>query len=319
MSGASHMVLSVFLIGSWSSWLEAPNGQVAKGNERFEAGEFDAALESYRAAAGDTRDPAAVRFDEGAALYRLAEAEAEPVAKAELFAQAEQAFRRAAEARDPQLKSAAYYNLGNALYQGENWDEAARAYKKALVANPQHDNARYNLELTQRQRHRDGPPQDGQGGQGPPQPGQGGDPDQGDQQDGDQGGQQGDEQGDQATAQGQGETPESEGSAEPGQDGEGQGGDQPQDLGADSNAGGEPQGQNQGEPGEQDGDQGDGDQGDEPTDRNRSGDGQSGDADAPSEVDRKLDALERSSRELRHGKLRGRATETGRGKPIKDW
>lgn len=324
MSGASHIALSVLLIGSWTSWLEAPNERVAKGNEQFEAGVFDAALEHYQAAVGDTGDPAAVTFDEGAALYRLAEGETDPEKQAKLYADADQAFRRATEARNPELKSAAYYNLGNALYQVENWDEAVRAYKKALVANPQNDNARYNLELAQRQRHRNAPPpQQGQGQQGPPQPGQDGD-DGDEPEDQDQGGQQDGDQGqEQSTEDGQGQTPESEG-GEPqqpndGQD-QGQSGQQPEAQ--DQNGqGGDSEDQGDRNDGDQ-GDQGEGDQGDDPTKPNADGNnGEPGenDADAPSETDRKLDALERMSRDLRHQNLRGGPTEAGRGEPVKDW
>lgn len=47
-------------------------------------------------------------------------------------------------------KSAANYNIGNSYMAEQKWEEAIDAYKKALRANPQDADAKYNLSYAQR-------------------------------------------------------------------------------------------------------------------------------------------------------------------------
>ncbi|MDZ7372749.1 MAG: tetratricopeptide repeat protein [candidate division KSB1 bacterium] len=62
------------------------------------------------------------------------------------FEEALQAFERATALQDPILLSQAYYNLGNTLYRLGHLTEAILAYKKALELNPGDEDAKYNLE-----------------------------------------------------------------------------------------------------------------------------------------------------------------------------
>ncbi|TFH64708.1 MAG: tetratricopeptide repeat protein, partial [Gemmatimonadales bacterium] len=60
--------------------------------------------------------------------------------------QAMERFLKAAESEDPALRSAAWYNLGNALYRQQKLQESLEAYKEALRANPSDVDSKYNLE-----------------------------------------------------------------------------------------------------------------------------------------------------------------------------
>ncbi len=66
--------------------------------------------------------------------------------RGEDFQQAMERFLKAAESEDPALRSAAWYNLGNALYRQQKLQESLEAYKEALRANPSDVDSKYNLE-----------------------------------------------------------------------------------------------------------------------------------------------------------------------------
>ncbi|WP_249112619.1 tetratricopeptide repeat protein [Prevotella melaninogenica] len=52
--------------------------------------------------------------------------------------------------KDPVRLSSSYNNLGTILQGENNYEKAIEAYKSALRSNPNHKNARYNLELCKR-------------------------------------------------------------------------------------------------------------------------------------------------------------------------
>ena len=66
--------------------------------------------------------------------------------RGEDFQQAMERFLKAAESEDPALRSAAWYNLGNALYRQQKLQESLEAYKEALRASPSDVDSKYNLE-----------------------------------------------------------------------------------------------------------------------------------------------------------------------------
>jgi tetratricopeptide (TPR) repeat protein len=66
----------------------------------------------------------------------------------ELFARSEQLFRQVVEGDDthpPRRNAALYVNLGNAALQAERIGPAIAAYRRALLLDPQHAQARQNL------------------------------------------------------------------------------------------------------------------------------------------------------------------------------
>jgi Ca-activated chloride channel family protein len=116
--------------------LSSPNRAVKEGNARMKAGKPDEALAAYdKAVAALPADPG-VHFNRGTALQALGR-----------HGDAIPEFLRATEAKDPPLKAAAFYNLGNSFYSAQKFGEALEAYKRALVLDPANERAKWNLEL----------------------------------------------------------------------------------------------------------------------------------------------------------------------------
>ena len=323
------LVLLLFATGGWG-WdiLRAPDPDVEKGNEAFQAGNYREALGHYDAAEKRGADPR-IQFDRGTALYELGDHAKDPAEMAKLMEEAEQAFERAADTEDSRLKSDAYQALGNTLYRRERYEEAVDKYRRALRADPQNDAARYNLEMALRQRQKDPQQQQQQGQQGQQQGQQGQQqgqqpPSQGQQQP-PQGQQQGQQQ-DPQQGQGQGQDqqpkdPQQQGQGQPQQDpqqGQGQGQQQQQ-----------PKNPTQGNPNAPKQDPGQGQQGPEEQQpdpgqengrRPEQGDGDE-ESETPSDEDQKLDALEKRSRDLRKRLLRkgSRTRDPLRLPSRKDW
>lgn len=190
------------LCGAWG-WLEVTDEDVERGNRAYAEERFDQALGAYRQArarAGrDTAAEAQVLYNTGAALYRMFErndaAGVEPDGHGthqgagqdagpgvdELDSPgaiqrygAIESFRSAAALgmrhQQYELASSAYLGLGNALFSAGDFKGAITAYKDALRANPDNDDARYNLELSWRRldRNSGGRPPPGQPRRHPP-------------------------------------------------------------------------------------------------------------------------------------------------------
>jgi len=245
-------------LGGWEP-LRSLDPDVRAGNQAYAEGRYDDALAAYdRAAQRGGVDPHGLAFDRGTALVKKAQATQDAAERAQLMAQADAALKEAARSKDARLRADAHYNRGNAaLGEGslEKLGDAIEAYKEALRANPDHDNARVNLELAlkkrekkrQQQQQQGGQGQQGQGQQGQGQQGQGqqgqGQQGQGQQGQGQQGqGQQG--QGQQGQGQqGQGQQGQGQGQGSQQGQGQGQGSQQGQGQGQGSQQG---QGQGQG-------------------------------------------------------------------------
>lgn len=304
------LVAILVLAGGWDA-LRAPDPDVDKGNQAYQKGRYDEALGHYRSAESRGVDPR-LHFDMGAALYKLGEQAKDQEEKAKLLGQAEEQFRRAADTDDATLKSSAYYNLGNAMFQRQQWEDAIAAYKRALRASPKNESARHNLEMALRKREKQDQQQQGQGQQGQQDPQQG-QKDQQQRQQGQQQGQQGQQQGDQDQQGKQGQQQDQDQAQ---QGGQGQQPDRP-----DPQQG--PQ-QRPDDPGEQDRQrqqERERQQGQQPDEAEQPGAGDPGDSDRPSDQERKLDELERRSRDLRKRLLRqgGKNRDPMRLPSRKDW
>ncbi len=110
------------------------------------------------------------------------------------YKEAERAFAEAARADDPSIRNQALYSLGNNDYRQGKLQEAVEHFKAALEANPDDQDAKYNLEFVreeirrrvEEQKKRQEEQQQQQGDQQQQDDQQQGDQQQGDQQQGDQ-------------------------------------------------------------------------------------------------------------------------------------
>jgi tetratricopeptide (TPR) repeat protein len=110
------------------------------GNDLYERGEYADALESYRRAQALEPDRGQLNYNAGNALHRL-----------ELYDQAVQETLRALPADDPSLAARAHYSLGNHYFRLGRLSEALDEYKQTLLLDPNDEDAKYNLEVVQRQ------------------------------------------------------------------------------------------------------------------------------------------------------------------------
>jgi hypothetical protein len=130
-----------------------PNRHATDANVLYETGQVQDALDIYNGLAEERPDNAALKFNQGAAQYKLGDLES-----------AVSAFESAAELSDnPKLQALASYNLGNCATQkaqaqaAEDPEEAVktlfqgvRHYKNALAKNAGLGEAANNLEMTKR-------------------------------------------------------------------------------------------------------------------------------------------------------------------------
>jgi Ca-activated chloride channel family protein len=106
------------------------------GNARFAESAYEDALGEYRLAQVEEPDLAQPYYNAANTYNRLSEIEG-------ALAQTEQALKTA----DPGLAAQAWYNLGNAFFDAEQWSQAVEAYKESLRLQPDDLDGKHNLEL----------------------------------------------------------------------------------------------------------------------------------------------------------------------------
>lgn len=105
-------------------------------NELVQTGDYDEAIRSYQLAQVSEPENGLLYFN---ASYALAQTDQ----LVDAIAALDQAIVRG----DNQIIANANYNLGNIYFQQANYEQAVVSYREALLANPMHDDARFNLEL----------------------------------------------------------------------------------------------------------------------------------------------------------------------------
>lgn len=104
--------------------------------EAYEAGELDRAGEHLDAAVARRGERSELYYDRGLLLLATGDAEG-----------ARTAFQHGTESSELQVQASSHYELGNLAFAGEDWQAAIDAYIACLRAQPDHQNAKWNLEL----------------------------------------------------------------------------------------------------------------------------------------------------------------------------
>jgi Ca-activated chloride channel homolog len=135
-------------------------GDVERGNRHYRDGRYAEAVEAYEAALRRGRTSPELHYNLGTALLALGR-----------HADAEAHLQRALESVEPDLRQRTYYNLGNRFLEAARANEgdatrlldaAAEAYRHALRLDPRDIDAKWNLELTEREREQQPPQPDPQ-------------------------------------------------------------------------------------------------------------------------------------------------------------
>ena len=107
----------------------------------YQKEDYIAAEKYYDSILSTNKNNSQALFGKGASLYMQ-----DDVKNAEIK------FNESLSSREKDLRSKAFYNLGNINYKNNNLSEALHFYKKALELNPDDDEARYNYEYIKYQK-----------------------------------------------------------------------------------------------------------------------------------------------------------------------
>ncbi len=109
------------------------------GNGLYKTKDFAGAEKKYKEAVAKDTSKTTSNYNLGNALYEQKK-----------FDEAEKAYADALDSQNPDTLNRGWYNLGNSLFEQGKLEESANAYKEALKNNPNDENARYNLAMTQK-------------------------------------------------------------------------------------------------------------------------------------------------------------------------
>jgi tetratricopeptide (TPR) repeat protein len=130
-----------FMLFSDSTFAQAENSAIKKGNEAYTKSDFETAITQYGNALQKNASNSTAQFNLGNALY-----------KSDKKDEASNAYDKAAATlTKPVEKSNALYNKGVALQTNKKLQESIAAYKAALKLDPTNADARHNLQLALKQ------------------------------------------------------------------------------------------------------------------------------------------------------------------------
>lgn len=130
-----YQLICTLFFASASCLAQSGQNKVAEGNKAYEHKKYTEAEKNYKAAIDAKKDNFIANFNLGDALYQQKKYE-------EAARQYQQAQNlKAAKGENESV----LYNMGNALLKKNKLDESIEAYKKALKANPEDLDAKYNL------------------------------------------------------------------------------------------------------------------------------------------------------------------------------
>lgn len=106
------------------------------GNQLLADGNYEGAIAAYQSAQIIDPDNAVYNFNSSQALTGM-----------NRLLEAQSALQQVIDGGNSELIADAWYNLGNLYFETGDFDSAVLAYREALLIDPGHDDARYNLEL----------------------------------------------------------------------------------------------------------------------------------------------------------------------------
>lgn len=148
MSRSKALLLALCLpLLAGAHWTESIDANVASGLRAFQSGDFVNAVAEFRQALAGEGARTALHFDLGTALVSLSSQRLTTRDRQQDLDLAIVSLRSARAKPGSSLRVSVDYNLGNALLLRGRFSEAVSAYRAVLMQDPEHDDARHNLEL----------------------------------------------------------------------------------------------------------------------------------------------------------------------------
>lgn len=131
------MRIGILLLGgAIAQALAAKDPDIETARLAYEEKRYDEAIEALQKAEERRGERAEIAFNQG--LLRMVTQESDSARKL---------FERASEAENSELRASAWFELGNLSFDKKEWQDAIDSYIECLGANPQHEDAKWNLEL----------------------------------------------------------------------------------------------------------------------------------------------------------------------------
>jgi len=110
--------------------------KVNKGNEQYQASEYEQALGSYKDALLDDPLNENILFNEADALFKM-----------EKYQEAREGYQKILATKDLKLAAKTHYNIGNTYFMENKLQESIESYKRSLELDQEDFDTKYNLEL----------------------------------------------------------------------------------------------------------------------------------------------------------------------------
>lgn len=132
-------LIAIFII-ILASWVSADEYRdyMNQGENQYKSKDYSNSADQYHQAEVLKPEDPMAGFNSGAALYR-----------AEDIDKAAEKFSQTAGVTEGEFKSDAYYNLGNSLFQKQDYQGAQEAYRNSLINDPMRQDAKFNYELAE--------------------------------------------------------------------------------------------------------------------------------------------------------------------------
>ena len=138
MTSRRHVVTTIVLLISLSSFAQREASDVRRGNRDYRKQNYSEAEVNYRRGLEKNKNGYEAHYNLGDALF-----------KQDKYADAQTEFETAAKMLDrkesPERFAKAMHNIGNCAFAQQQYDKAVGAYQESLRANPKDNDTRYNL------------------------------------------------------------------------------------------------------------------------------------------------------------------------------
>ena len=148
-------LIIVLVVGLWacSAWGDAFSSSNKKGNKAYrrgqelaQEGEKNEAAEAWEEALKHYRDAEIERPENPELSYNIGNA----AYQQERYEDALERYFRALNSDELEHQARTHYNLGNTLYRSGKYPEAIQAYQKCLELTPDDQDAKFNLEFVRK-------------------------------------------------------------------------------------------------------------------------------------------------------------------------